>query len=244
MGVYMNKEEILHYLEEIGLNRNESKVYFASLELGLAKVNEISKKAGIIRETTYGINNSLVQKGLMCSVLKSGVRYFESAEPKKLKSILEERLIVINKMMPTLEEVRKSKVDKPKIELYEGKEGLKTVMEDLLTSKKEILTIASNKHLKQLFEFYFPHFVKKRIKLGIKIKVLTDEKVLTTELIDYKFLPPDYKFKTATWIYNNKVAMVSLSQKEPVGVIIENTEIANAQKSQFNLLWLLLKNSE
>lgn len=237
----MEKEELLHYLEEIGLNRNESKVYFASLELGLAKVNEISKKAGIIRETTYGIINSLVQKGLMSSVLKSGVRYFESAEPKKLKSIIEERLTVVKKIIPDLEEARKAEVVRPKIELYEGKEGLKTVMEDLLMAKDEILTIASNKHLKKIFEFYFPQFVKRRVELGIKTKLLTDDKVLTKELIEFKFLPVEYKFKTATWIYDNKVAMLSLSQKEPVGVIIKDTEIANSQRSQFNLLWSLLK---
>lgn len=236
----MKKEELLHYLEEIGLNRNESKVYFASLELGLAKVNEISKKAGIIRETTYGIINSLVQKGLMSSVLKSGVRYFESAEPKKLKSIIEERLTVVKKIMPDLEEARRHEVSRPKIELYEGREGLKTVMEDLLTTKEELLTIASNKYLKKIFEFYFPQFVKRRVKLGIRTKLLTDDKVLTKELIEFKFLPKNYTFKTATWIYDNKVAMLSLSQKEPVGVIIEDTEIANSQRNQFHLLWSLL----
>ena len=238
----MNKEEILDILQKFGLNEKEAKVYLSALELGSSRVNEISKKAGIIGETTYGIINLLLQKGLMSYVIKSGVKYFEAAEPQKLKQILKEKEQAIDRILPELKVLAKYNIKKPKVELYEGKAGLKTVMEDILkTKEKEILAITSNKHLKKILEFYIPNFIKRRIKLGIKIKVLTDEKVFTRKLIKYKYLPKEVEFKTANYIYDNKIAIISLTQKEPIGIIIENKEIADTQRNFFNLLWKLLK---
>ena len=231
---------IVDSLENFGLNQKEAKIYLTILKLGVAKVSDVAKKAGIIRETVYGVINSLVQKGLVSSIIKSGVRYFEAAEPTKLKVILKEKLGAIEKILPELEEIKQKRGPKPKVELFEGKEGLKTMMEDILTSKTEILTIASNKSLREMFEFYFPNFVKRRVELKIPTRLLTDGKVMTKKMIKYRFLPKSYKFKTATWVYNDKVAIVSLSQKEPIGVLIEDYEISNSQKNQFELIWSLL----
>jgi len=182
-----------------------------------ARVNGISKKSQIIRESTYGILKSLIEKGLVSYVIKSGIKYFESASPKKLKAILKEKEQLIEKIIPDLENLKKFQVSKPKIELYEGKEGIKTIMEDLLTSKEEILTLASNKHLTKLLEFYFPNFVRRRIKLGIKTRLLTDQEVLTKELIKYKYLPKNFEFDTAQYVYDDKIAIISLNQREPIG---------------------------
>lgn len=231
-------------LENFGLTINESKVYLASLELGLARVTDISRKSGVIRETTYGIISNLSSKGFISSVIKSGVKYFEAAEPKKLRSMLKEKLTTIETTLPHLEALMKERTVKPKVGLYEGKEGLKTIMENLLTSKTEILTMVSNKNIKIMFELYFPHFVKKRVELKIPVRLLTDGKPLTKKLIRYKYLPKEYEFKTATWIYENKLALVSLSQTEPIGVVIEDKEIVNAQRNQFELIWSLLEKSE
>jgi len=55
-----------------------------------------------------------------------------------------------------------------------------------------------------------------------------------------KFLPKSLNFTTATNIYGNKVAIISL-EKEPLGVVIENEDIVKTQKVLFNLLWKLAK---
>ena len=81
----LTKEQIL---KEYGLSDNEIKVYLASLSLGTSKVNEISKKADLLRTTTYEVLKTLVEKGLVSYVIKSGVRYFEAAYPNKLINIL------------------------------------------------------------------------------------------------------------------------------------------------------------
>lgn len=233
----MNKSEILGNLQMLGMTYKESKVYLTSLELGVSRVTDISKKSGILRESTYSVINSLMQKGLMSYVIKSGVRYFEAADPKKIKSILKEKEKLTNQILPSLVAIQKLKIIKPNIMVYEGKEGIKTVMEDILKSKHDILIISSNKNIRKLLEFYFPWFVKRRIKLGIKVKLLTDEKPITKQLIEFKYLPKYIEFKTSDYIYGDKVAIISLSQEVPMGIIIENKEISGTQRCIFNLIW-------
>lgn len=236
--IIMDNEETLKVLQEFGLNEKEAKVYLASLELGLARVNEISKKTGIFRETTYGVIDSLMRKGLIGYVIKSGVKYFESADPEKLKSILKEKETLMNKALPYLESLQRLKTVKPKIELYEGKEGLKTVMDDILkTERKEILGITSQKNLEKILKFYFPQFIKKRVRLGINIKLLIDKKPITTKLLEFKRLPKNFEIETSNYVYGDRIAMISSVQEEPVGMIIENREIADTQRKMFNLLW-------
>ena len=43
--------------------------------------------------------------------------------------------------------------------------------------------------------------------------------------------------KTATWIYNGKIVMVSLEDKEPVGILIEEKNFYESQKSLFEIIW-------
>lgn len=235
------EEILIQNLERLGLSNSESKVYLANLELGQVKLNEISKKSGIVRETTYGIINSLIQKGLISYVIKSGIKHFEASSPSKLKQIIQEKEEIIKKIMPSLDELKKSTPSKPKVEFYEGKDGMKTVIENLLTANKEILAISSTKGLRQMFEFYFPGAVKRREELGIKVRMLSDDSPFSRKLVQSKKLPKEFDFNTATWIYNNKVALISLNKKEPIGIIIEDEEINKTQKQTFELLWKLIK---
>ncbi len=75
-----SKEEILR---DLGLTEKEIKVYLTSLSLGQSTVNAIAKKSQLNRVTCYDILKYLKEKGLVSYVIKSGVKYFEAAEPQK-----------------------------------------------------------------------------------------------------------------------------------------------------------------
>lgn len=237
----MEKEKLINILEKFGLSTNESKVYLACLELGLSRVTEISNKAGIIRETTYGILNSLIRQGIISQIIKAKIRYFEATEPKNLKQILKEKEALIENIVPYLNELKKSNLKKPQIQFYQGKEGLKIIMEDILSAKTEVLAIVSNKNLTELFQFYFPNFIKRREEAKIKIKLISDQEPISTKYLNFKNLPKKFVFNTGNWIYENKVIMLSLNQKEPIGLLIEDEHIYNFQRDLFNLLWRFLK---
>src|SRR3989344_3029284 len=240
------KEQIL---KEYGLSDNEIKVYIASLSKGTSKVNEISKKAGLLRTTTYEVLKSLVEKGLVSYAIKSKVRYFEAADPNKLVRILEEKKEKIKSILPELEFLKQSVTEKPTIEFYEGKEGLKTILDDIIkTQPKEMLQLGSAKIFETL-NFYFPHWIKRRVKSKIYARIL-QENVQTIqelkkrdmlELREIRFLPKNFKINTHAQIYSNKVAIITLNKEELIGVVIENKDIVETQKSLFEELWKTAK---
>jgi sugar-specific transcriptional regulator TrmB len=231
-------------LKAFGLTDKEIKVYLACLKLGTALVQDIAKEAGTYRTYTYEVLKSLKEKGLVSYVIKSGKQYFEVARPNKLLNILKEKQQKIQKVMPRLQELYQYAVKKPKIEIYEGKEGIKTVVDDLIRTGKEILVYGSTKKQLKALHFYFPNYIKRRIKERIKIKVLTEQSKTTEkikkkdkkELRETRFLPKGMEFPTVTNIYGNKVAILSL-EKEFLGIIIESESIAKTQRMVFDMMW-------
>ncbi len=223
-------------LRDWGLNEKETKVYLATLKLGQSKVNDIAKKAKILRETTYFVLNSLIEKGLISYVIKSKVKYFEAATPVKLLSILKEKQEKIKQIMPDLLAFQKMQIEKPSVELYEGKEGLKTILDDIIKTKEPLLAYA-NYQIFELLKFAFPRFVKERIVNKIPARIIQEKRKQfekKEEFLDMRFSKT--KFKSNVFIYGDKVAFISVVN-EPVGIIIQNKLIADTQRQVFEMLW-------
>ena len=118
-------------LRELGLSDKEIKIYLTLLKLGQSTVNLIAKKANLNRVTCYDVLKYLQEKGLVSYVIKSGVKYYESAEPRKLLGDLQEKQAKLKSILPELEALKQSVNEKPSIEVYEGVKGLKTIIEDI-----------------------------------------------------------------------------------------------------------------
>ncbi|MEM4318505.1 MAG: helix-turn-helix domain-containing protein [Candidatus Pacearchaeota archaeon] len=235
-------------LKKIGLNDKEAEIYIELLKLGNSKVNEISKRLNLPRTTIYSILNSLLKKGLVFYTIKSGTRYFEAVDPKRVLKIEEEKLNTIKSIIPKLEQIKKTVEEKPEIEIYEGVEGIKTILENILKIKpEEILVIECDEIFKTL-EFYFPHWSEKRIKEKIFCRIIQEKtdkinkelKLRNKTYTKTKFLPKEIKINTMTYIYNENVAFLTMNKEKLIGVIIKNKDIAQTQKKIFELIWKLL----
>ena len=97
--------------------------------------SEIAKKTGLIRTNTYDILSTLIKKGVVAYVIRNGKKYFRAAEPEKLidyvesqQKDLDELKYEINKILPQLNPV-KDIPNRPVIEIYEWREGFKTILE-------------------------------------------------------------------------------------------------------------------
>lgn len=227
----MMKEQALSAL---GLNEHEIKIYLANLRLGSSLVNEISSAAKLNRTSCYDLLKGLENKGFVSYAIKSGKRYYQATHPNKIKDLLKEKEKLVEKALPELALLHKSVVKKPSVEVYIGKEGVKSIFEDILRDADSFVTIASKKHLFKLFKYYFPHFVKRRIDKGIKARLITDAEPYDKKA-NYKVLKK--KFKTATWVYNDKIAMVSLDEVEPIGIIIKEKNFADTYRMMFDIIW-------
>tara|TARA_Y100000310_G_C20595560_1_gene770319 strand:- start:510 stop:1199 length:690 start_codon:yes stop_codon:yes gene_type:complete len=225
------KEEMLR---SWGLNDKEVKVYIANLKIGSSTVQKIANIAGLNRTSSYDILKSLERKGFASYTIQSGKKYYQATNPNKLSDILKERENMLRKSLPELKAISESVVKRPKIEVYTGKDGLKTIFEDILEHAKSFDVIASKKQLFKLFKYYLPHFVERRKKKGIKVRLINEIEPYDTS-VPYKLMKS--KIKTATWLYNGKIAMISLEESEPIGILIEEKNFFKSQKMMFNFMW-------
>ena len=225
------KEEIL---KSLGLSEKETKIYLASLQLGSSLVQKIANYARLNRTSAYDLLKSLEQKGFVSYTIQSGKRLYQATQPHKLIDMLKEREELVKKILPELNSLSGSVGKRPNVEVYTGKNGLKSIFENILAEAKTFSCIASRNHLSKLFEFYLPHFVDRRKKKGIKVRIISEIQPFDKKA-PYKIIKR--KIKTATWLYNGKIAMISLEEKEPIGILINEKNFYDTHQMMFDLLW-------
>src|SRR3989338_3456647 len=234
-------------LEEIGLTRNEAKIYLALIELGSASSSQIIQKTGFHRAIVYDLLEKLSARGLVGYVIQGRKKSFEATNPQRLLDILREKEERINSILPRLLELSRfrSKLD---VKIYKGREGIKTVYEDILrTAPKEWLSMGSGGETYQVLPFFLEQFHKKRIKAKINAKGLLLNTVKSKkrglqieklELTTIKYLPKDLKTPTVINIYNDKVTLYSVTAEQiPFVILIENKELSKSFREYFEWLW-------
>ena len=233
-------------LEKIGFTANEVKVYLALIDLGSSLAGSIAKEAKLHRRPTYDALARLIEKGLVSYTIKSGKRVFRPVQAGRILEIAREREREIQKILPEINKRFDSVKTKMLCEVYEGVEGLKSVMEMILKERKEWLTIGSSGKAPTVLPYYLVQFARKRVKLRIKRKVLLIDakegreyyEVLKEQgLTQVKFLPKEIQQPQTIWIFGNKVAIILVSLECPVVFLIDNKEIAHSYREYFNVLW-------
>ncbi|KYK26630.1 hypothetical protein AYK26_07340 [Euryarchaeota archaeon SM23-78] len=234
-------------LQNLGLSKNESKIYTALVKLKIASVNEISRTTDVPRVNTYDVLESLKAKGLVASVTKSNKMYFEPANPDRIMDLFEKKqreMKEVKKQIEQLSAIFKEVSIKKEVGLYKGKLGLKTVLKDVLTSKTEILNYGSSGMFPKFYPEYFniweAHRIKKKISMRIVASKSVKGKVPKKKLQTIKFLNLEFKNLTSTFIYDNKVAIFMWTE-DPIAILVENKELVVSYKNYFEVLWNLAK---
>jgi sugar-specific transcriptional regulator TrmB len=234
-------------LLNLGFNKNEIKVYLALLKLGISSVTEISKNSNVERTLVYGVLEKLIHRGLVSSVVKSNKKYFEPADPERLNEIISERKQEIESVLPQLKSFYVNVENKQEVHHFSGKEGIKTILETLLKSGKEWNIFGTSKIASEIMAYYFPQFHRKRIENKIKFNAIYSEdsldrakEIQKLKLTSVKILPKEYLTPTHISVVGNKVGIILWSEN-PLGILIENKEIAESFNNYFKLLWKIAK---
>jgi sugar-specific transcriptional regulator TrmB len=246
--------EIQVILKNFGLSEKEIAVYLALIELGPSSVREISAKSKVNRGTSYDILKSLITLGIVSYYNKEAKQYFMAEEPEKLLAAIDQKqedLLEVRKnveeSLPLIKTLFEKQGGKPVVKFYEGSKGVRKIFEDVLDEVSlaadktyYLYSSATAQHRKNVYGS-MPDFSEKRIKKGIKVKIISlGEGGQLAGLDERKQMPVNSKDLKATHeiIYAGKVAHISIdSSQEPVGVVIQNEEIYNMQKMIFEFNW-------
>ena len=245
-------------LEKLGLNQNEARVYLALLDLGLCSAKPIIEKTKLHRQLVYNALSSLIEKGLVSYVIQANRKYFKTVNPKQFLDYFEKKKQEINKQEESFKEILPELISKRKLiqeeqeaTIFKGNKGIKSLMDDMLNQKNEILTIGASDIQAKAFQYHLqfnlPKFHKIREKKRIPYKILLSEdlKQRAKELNKLKhtiakILPKEFTSNSSTNIYGNKVSIIMWGS-QPFGILIKSKEIANAQRKHFTLLWKIAK---
>ena len=231
----MNLEKTL---EKVGLTQNESKVYLALAKLGSSKAGRISKQASLNRTSTYNSLKSLLEKGLVSYVIIGKVKWFQASNPKNLKIYLKNKIEELDEVLPIISNTFSSKKLKESVSLFKGKKGVKTVLEDVLSSGEENCIFGSEGQLEERMPNYSKKFLKKLGKSNVKVRsiVRRGREVGKNKNMKVRFVPKKIESPMVTNIYKDKIALIIWSDIPEV-VLIQNEIAARAYKSYFELMW-------
>lgn len=260
-GENIGGEEMIRYASSVriliestikatGLNEKEAMVYLASLKLGPDTVNHIAKEAKIKRTTTYFILEQLKEKTVASIKKTKRATHYSVIRPTVLLERFKKQEKILEKALPELEKLHKEQLHKPKIEVFEGVDGVNYIYEDMekyLTSKEGVWYYGS---LAQFQEKEYTDAHDRWTELMKNPKNRAREIVDRNDIkvFDYykknknpnhqiRMMPKGLKFSdNDNAIYGNKLAILS-AKKELFVVIIESETIAESYRNFYELAW-------
>jgi HTH-type transcriptional regulator, sugar sensing transcriptional regulator len=243
-------------LKNMGLNDKEIKVYLTLMSLGSAPASAIGKRADIERSHSIYLCKSLVKKGFVSYIEKNKTFLFTPKPPKELfklfnkqKKEIEEKETQLHRVVGELENMINPHASLPKIQFFEGVDGLIDVYKDILKEGADIYdcNVIDKTHVHpEIIDYWRDEYMPTREKMtnrsftlynretGYEEYTKFDKKVRRITL----FLPASrFPFKSQVMLYGKKVAFLSLASSDLTGALIENDAIWETQMSLFRLAW-------
>jgi len=241
-------------LLEVGLSPKEADVYLAMLELGPSSVQDISKKAGVNRTTTYVMLEGLQRHGLMSSFEKGKKILFVAENPQRLVSLIADRLSKeaakrdrLESFMPRLLAIFNAIQDKPKVRFFEGEEALDQIRMEMADTRDriwevyaadELSTSIAPRHNEQRIELT-KEVHSGRVLIAIKpgsIPLYFDRRNIEARLMDFNAYP----FSGSITVAENKMCIIT-SKSRGMGIVVESKEISDIFRAMYEAVWIQAK---
>lgn len=231
-------------LLDLGLSKNESKVYMTLIEIGLATGGQVAEKAKIHRTNVYDALERLVEKGLVSYILKEKTKYFEAADPSSLMNLLKEKEENLKKLLPTLV-LNKQLSKKTEVTVSEGVAAARNALMNFLNYKEPVLIYGVPKETpKVLGEYFLERFQRERIKAKIHEKVIYNEdavkRIKQLKQVPYceiRALPKQFDSPMSTNICGDEVFFELFTREPCLTIRIKSKDIAELYKKYFEVIW-------
>ena len=225
-------------LEKAGLSKGEIEAYLILLKLGSSLVSKIAQETGLHRTNIYDTLEKLKEKGLVSYVIRENRKYYSSTNPDKLIDYIKERETEIESILPELKGYMNIPRSESIVEVYKGKEGLKSVLKDIIKEGKDYVVLEEEGYIQKVLPHFYSQFNVQLNKSKIKVRILTKDvkNIAKRSLMQIRSLPEFLSFPSATAIYGNKVAIFVWD--EPYhAILIKSKQVADSYRNFFNTLW-------
>jgi sugar-specific transcriptional regulator TrmB len=237
-------------LEDVGLTKNESRVYLALLRIGASFSGRIIEASGVYSANVYNALERLAEKGLVSYVVKNNKKFYEATEPGKLQELLKSREDSLGFALPELKSLYERGRVVQEVRVFKGREGLKAVLEDVYNTlkgtKNEWLVFGSTGFGAKVLGYWVDAWEKKRARTGIWLRVTMNldpqgvaggERFKRFPRTEVRYMPRGFVSPATFYSYFPKAAIIVWSGEEPLGVVFEDERIARGIKNSFDFLW-------
>lgn len=244
-------------LKSLDLTPKQTEVYLALLQFGQCTASTLANKLQINRTTLYSILKVMQTRGLVSNYKKQSATFFSAISPdlilEKARRKLNEAQTHFNQIetiIPELKSIEQLYANSPKLKLYEGAAGIKSLYTETLNSKEIHAFIPLHTIPKKLHSFLTKEYIELRTEkqsftyaivdnspFAQKYQAKDEKSHRKTKIIPYKQLPFDAEIS----LYGkNKIAIISFTD-ELVGFSIENQAMYNTLLSVFKIVWNTVK---
>jgi len=236
-------------LSNLGYNEREIAIYLTLLNSGSLLPQHLARKTGIKRTTLYEIFPVMIKEGLIYEVTQGKRRLLQAVAPSKIFDKYEENYKEIKKSMTELSMIYRMQGLKPKIDFYEGLEGLKIVYKDTLDIKGEILLFDQvSNYNPQFLDWVIKNYVPERVRRRITVRAIAPREKESkeylgeqrNELREVRYVSKEkFPFRIEGMIYGDKISFATIETGSPlVGIIIESKQIADTLRALYDLAWI------
>ncbi|EFK97723.1 hypothetical protein LDC_0220 [sediment metagenome] len=256
-------------LEDLGLTRTQSRVYFELLKFGASYPATLAQNSKLTRTTCYRVLESLNQKGLILKIKKNKKFFYEATNPKNIKIVLKNKeekiknqLENLTNILPCLTDLFFSSESLHNIEYYEGIDKYEHILGDALKFPGEkIYTFINIKFLLVVLkgkERMMSKYINQRIGAEIKNYSIIpknqaefarkwssqeyNNQQSRTFMGHYRYID-DEKIDYSIYmrIYHDRVALFDFESPKQTGIIIINQRLADMLKEIFKVVWKMSK---
>jgi len=230
-------------LMEIGLSKNEIKVYLKLSEIGASSAYNISKKANLFKANTYDALKRLVEKGLVSQKTVEKKELYEASDPGLLLDLLDTKKEKISRIIPIIRIKQSTVQTETEVNVHKGADAFINLLYTFLEYKEPILIYGAPKEAYQELKYKIESFHKERIKRKIKMYHIYNfdatERIKTLKKMPYtpiKKLPELFDSKISTNICGDIVSFTTFTPSIKF-IRIKDKNLANSYKNYFKILW-------
>jgi HTH-type transcriptional regulator, sugar sensing transcriptional regulator len=239
-------DQLTKLLQNTGFTEKEAITYIALSELGSGTVSQIAERAKLKRSIVYIVLEGLIKRGYISLIPDTKISRYVAADPTKIFQDLKSVTANFKDALPSFLAIFNNSIWKPKINYFEGNEGIITVFRETERAKEAyyISNVAAfTQHMPAEVERWIDYF-KNKIAPSTRCKQILSDTPQDREFaqkaqrknVQFKFLPKGQIMDMDISLFDNKVALTSLKDHLFI-VVIESKALYNSMKTIFDLLW-------
>lgn len=241
---------MIEILKQYWLSEREANVYITWLTLWSVPSSTIARHMEENRVTIYSILKELIKKWVFSCIIRNKVKYFSPVSPELLLKNLEHTYMSFKENMPQLLNIISNESNIPKLNYYEGREGIKNLYNETLKFKFPIYAFLSDSQIDPILEDYLnTKFINMRRNLKIHASVIVAPWEETENYIhaiwtkdpltSIKIAPPSLSGLQGETIlfWERYIACALYGKKEMIWFLVESTQLYKSLYTLFNFVW-------